>query len=403
MTTTWTSCFSRTNTLPLLAFTLILRTVIEALQVIGGNITVVQGETAILPCKLIDTTEHLTQISWQKMTRGNPINVNFFTVLDVDGPQFVNGRDDRFKFIGNFKENIATLQLSNVKLMDEGTYTCIFTLFPSGNHKTDIPLNLLVPPVSSLEDNHPTLGNEEVSLVTCIAASSKPPALVRWLVGSLGETVRETTNFTQHANGTTTTTSSLFGVPTKEVNGHSVQCVVTSAATLEEETLSFDIQVYFSPTDVNISERSKGSFECVTEANPNADFIWSRKSQPWPQLAVKVDGATLQFPSMTSDLNGLYQCEASNPYGKKHSYLYVHVTDASNTGWILFGLLLISLLLIALVAAVWYFYYSGRFTRTGEHTRGERTMVPTTCNSPEEPQRVEEEAVEDSPGQSSLS
>lgn len=116
---------------------------LTALQVIGGNVTVVQGETTTLPCKLIDTTELLSQISWQKITRGKPVNVNFFTVLEVDGPQFVNGRDDRFTFIGSFKDNIASLQLSNVTLMDEGTYMCIFTLFPSGNHKTDIPLNLL--------------------------------------------------------------------------------------------------------------------------------------------------------------------------------------------------------------------------------------------------------------------
>ncbi|TDH06786.1 hypothetical protein EPR50_G00117160 [Perca flavescens] len=396
---TMDTVFLQKQTILLLAFTLILSTVIEALQVIGGNVTVVQGGTAVLPCKLIDTKETLSQISWQKITRGKPVNVNFFIVLDVDGPQFVDGPDDRFKFIGNFKENLASLQLSNVTLMDEGTYMCIFTLFPSGNHKTDIPLNVLVPPLSSLENNHPTLGNEEVSLVTCVAAGSKPPAEVRWVVYTLPETVRETTNFTQHANGTTTTTISLFGVPSKEINGHLVQCVVTSKAT-SEETLSFNIQVYFPPTEVRISERSGGSFECVTEANPNADFTWTRVGLSWPQSAAR-DGATLQFQKMTSDLNGLYQCEASNPYGKKHSHLYVHVaSDADIAGWILFGLLLIALV----ASVVWYFYKSGRFTRlignslsrTREDTRGGRTMVPTTSNSPEGPQRVEEEAAEGS-------
>ncbi|XP_039673846.1 poliovirus receptor homolog isoform X2 [Perca fluviatilis] len=392
----WTPCFSRSNTILLLAFTLILSTVIEALQVIGGNVTVVQGGTAILSCKLIDTTETLSQISWQKITRGNPVNVNFFVVSEVDGPQFVNGADDRFKFIGSFEEHLASLQLSNVTLRDEGTYMCIFTLFPSGNHKTDIPLNVLVPPVSSLEDNHPTLGNEEVSLVTCIAAGSKPPAEVRWLMDTLAETVRETTSFTHHANGTTTTTSSLFGVASKEIKDHLVQCVVTSKATSKEEILYFNIQVYFPPTEVRISDSSEGSFECVTEANPKADFTWTRVGQAWPQSAVR-DGATLRFQKMTSDLNGLYQCEASNPYGKKHSPLYVHVaSDAGIACWILFGLLLIAVVAVVVASVVWYFYKSGRFTRTREDTRGERTMVPTTSNSPEGPLRVEEEAAEGS-------
>uniref|UniRef100_A0A671W942 Ig-like domain-containing protein n=1 Tax=Sparus aurata TaxID=8175 RepID=A0A671W942_SPAAU len=112
-------------------------------SVIGGNKTVAQGETVVLPCKLIDTTETLSQISWQRTTRGKPRNENFFTILPKDGPKFVDGYDERFRYIGIFDDNNGSLQLSDVTLMDEGIYTCIFTLFPSGNHKTEIPLNLL--------------------------------------------------------------------------------------------------------------------------------------------------------------------------------------------------------------------------------------------------------------------
>ena len=36
-----------------------------------------QGGTVVLPCKLIDTTETLSQISWQRMTRGKPQNITF--------------------------------------------------------------------------------------------------------------------------------------------------------------------------------------------------------------------------------------------------------------------------------------------------------------------------------------
>uniref|UniRef100_I3KG72 Ig-like domain-containing protein n=1 Tax=Oreochromis niloticus TaxID=8128 RepID=I3KG72_ORENI len=121
----------------------LLRTDVIALQVIGGSVTVIQGGTAILPCHVIDTNDDLTQISWQRKTREKPHNDNFLTILPREGPQFVNGGDDRFKYIGNFNEKNGTLQLANVALKDEGRYTCIFTLFPSGNQKTEIPLNLL--------------------------------------------------------------------------------------------------------------------------------------------------------------------------------------------------------------------------------------------------------------------
>uniref|UniRef100_A0A3Q0SJG0 Ig-like domain-containing protein n=1 Tax=Amphilophus citrinellus TaxID=61819 RepID=A0A3Q0SJG0_AMPCI len=310
------------------------------LQVIGGRVTVVQGGTAILPCELIDSSDDLTQITWQRRTRENPQNKNFITIQSGNIPLFVNGHDDRFKYIGNFKNKNGALQLSSVALKDEGIYTCIFTLFPSGNQKTEIPLNLLVPPFTSLKGSLLTLGTEEVLFATCTAAGSRPPAEVRWLTGTLAGKVRTTTNSTQYDNGTTTTVSSLFGVPTRELNGHPIQCVI-SGDSLSEETLPFTLQVHceYQLLILNINPFSKPKTNCnSTNSKPWVTFFcplctfhvepcscFSRAGQPLPQSAVKVEGAKLQLLSLTSDLNGLYQCEASNAYGRKHAQLYVHV------------------------------------------------------------------------------
>ncbi|XP_039455779.1 poliovirus receptor-like isoform X3 [Oreochromis aureus] len=332
----------------------------DALQVIGGSVTVVQGDTATLPCHVTDTNDDLTQITWQRRTRAKPHNDNFITIQPGNRLQFVRGHDDRFKYIGNFNNKNGTLQLSNVTLKDEGSYTCIFTLFPSGNQKTEIPLNLLVPPFTNIKDNLPTLGTEEVLFATCTAAGSKPPAEVRWLTGALGDKVRTTTISTQYDNDTTTTVSSLFGVPTREINGHQVQCVISGDSLTKEETLPFTIQIYFSPTEVNISVISEDSFECVTEANPNANFTWSRSGQSFMQSAVKEEGAKLQLLSLTAYLNGLYQCEAANSYGIKHGQLYVHVASgACSAAWASFGLLLS----LDVIGATWFFYKSGCFQK----------------------------------------
>ncbi|XP_041663632.1 nectin-1-like [Cheilinus undulatus] len=234
---------TRSTAMYLTVLTVIASTVTNAHHIFGGSTTTVHGGTAVLPCNLSDTTDTLTQISWQRVTRGKPQNDNFFSVSSTKRGHFVSGRDSRFKFIGNFADKNGSLQLSNVKLNDEGTYTCIFILFPSGNLKTEIRLNILVPPVTNLKGFNLSSSNEEVSLVTCTAACSKPPAEVRWLTGSLGEKVRVTTDSTLHDNGTTSTVSSLVGVPSSDIRHHSVQCVINSSALKRGKTLSFVIEV----------------------------------------------------------------------------------------------------------------------------------------------------------------
>ncbi|XP_028249230.1 nectin-1 isoform X2 [Parambassis ranga] len=340
---------------------------LRPLQVIGGSVRVVLGGTAVLPCKLIDTAEPLHQISWQRKTREKVQTDNFYTI-QTSGPVFVNGNDRRFQFIGSFKDNNGTLQLTNVLLKDEGVYTCIFTVFPSGNHKTEIPLTIFVLPSVSVKDEYPLEGKEERLLATCTAAGSRPPAEVSWITGSLGDKVRATRSSTQNGNDTTTTISSLLGVPTKEINRQKVRCVVKSEA--PEISQDFTIQIYFPPVEAKIVERDQDTFECLTEANPDANVTWSRSDGPLPQSA-EADGGKLKLQSISSDLNGLYQCEASNQYGKKHSQLYVHVPSGSCTVcWVIFGLALIASCVVA--AVVYYF----KFLRNEESPQRVPTSEP---------------------------
>ncbi|KAG7215820.1 hypothetical protein INR49_021943 [Caranx melampygus] len=130
-----------------------------------------------------------------------------------------------------------------VILLDEGIYSCIFTLFPTGYYKAEVHLTVLVPPVTCVIDNVPVVGDEEVCLANCTAAGSRPPSRVQWLTDKLTEQMRTMTTSTLHPNGTTTTVNSLWGVPTREINHRLVQCVITSPALPKEKTLPFIIQV----------------------------------------------------------------------------------------------------------------------------------------------------------------
>ncbi|XP_060943981.1 nectin-4-like [Limanda limanda] len=341
----------------MLLFFLNVNIQINALQVIGGNRTVVQGQTVTFNCKLVDTTETLTQISWQRTTRVKKNN-DFLTVLETNGPVYVNGRDDRIKFNGSFNELNGSIQISNVSLLDEGIYTCILTLLLSRSHNTHVHLDVLVPPVIRVKDNLPTLADKEVCIATCTAADSKPPANVSWLTGSLADNLRATANSTPQDHGKTTTVSYLFGVPTMGINQQVVHCVVTSPALSKEAKIPFTIQVYFAPMEVKIVENPKeDSFQCETDSNPNLEFNWTRVDQAWPQSGVRIEGGTLQFLTRSSDLNGLYQCTAFNQYGISSVYIFRSVISEPNpVCWILFALLIV----LIVAPAVWQLYKSDK-------------------------------------------
>uniref|UniRef100_A0A3P9MEG4 Ig-like domain-containing protein n=1 Tax=Oryzias latipes TaxID=8090 RepID=A0A3P9MEG4_ORYLA len=206
-----------------------------------GDVVVMVGSSAILPCHII-TNDRLSQITWQKTVKGKAPNDVFLTIQPKIGLVYSNGKDSRFEFNGNFSDKNGTLKFSNVTLEDEGSYTCIFSLFPGGTQSRNSQLVILVPPITNLMDYTPLEGNEEVPLATCTAAASKPKAEVRWIKGSLEGKVREKLNETQHANGTTTTWSTLLGKPGRQLNGQSVKCVISSEAT-KEEILRGDIKI----------------------------------------------------------------------------------------------------------------------------------------------------------------
>uniref|UniRef100_A0A3P9J6Z4 Ig-like domain-containing protein n=1 Tax=Oryzias latipes TaxID=8090 RepID=A0A3P9J6Z4_ORYLA len=205
---------------------------------------VLLGSSTILPCHII-TNDRLSQITWQKTIKGKAPNDVFLIIQPKIGLKYRNENDLRFEFIGNVNEKNGTLKFSNVTLKDEGSYSCIFSLFPSGTPSRNSQLVVLVPPITNLMDHTPLEGNEEVPLATCTAAASKPKAEVRWIKGSLEGKVREELKETQHANGTTTTWSNLLGKPGREMNGQLVKCVISSEAT-KEEILETNIQVHFT-------------------------------------------------------------------------------------------------------------------------------------------------------------
>ncbi|KAJ8013163.1 hypothetical protein DPEC_G00050430, partial [Dallia pectoralis] len=213
------------------------------LKVIGDERTVIQGEDADLYCKLSDPKEEFDQITWQKATKEDPLKHNFLVIRPNGITKDVNGLKGRAVFIGNTSVNLGSIKIRNVTLLDEGIYTCIFSV-SSGQVQTEMHLTVLVPPVMTVTGQVFSVEENESVLVTCIAAASKPQAEVRWITGSLSDSLRSVTNSTQHANGTSTVLSQLFGVPTRTANQKQVKCVVNQSALATERTLSYTLNIH---------------------------------------------------------------------------------------------------------------------------------------------------------------
>ncbi|KAL6484394.1 hypothetical protein MHYP_G00064390 [Metynnis hypsauchen] len=322
-----------------------------AIRVIGQSTTVTVGQDATLFCQLVDTNERLTRITWQKRTRETLTNKNFFYITPEGKTENVNGLGVRTEFIGNITEIIGTILLRNVTLLDEGIYTCIFNVFPSGPFETEVYLNIRIPPVVSVTtDVIPVAGESEVTLATCTAAKSRPAADVSWRLGALSNSVKVQINVSADPDGTYTVKSFLIGVASKDLNQQKVQCSVNHTSLNKELILDYTLIVHYPPQvvyiiSVNVPTTSQ-EFQCVVDANPKPTFTWSRENKA---LSSHDEADRLIIP-LTPDSNGLYFCNVSNQYGNGTGTLYMQVSKESTpVCWVLFTFLLLGCIAASLL------------------------------------------------------
>lgn len=116
---------------------------LPGIKIIGHDTLVRVGENGTFFSQLTDTEESLSRIIWRKKTREDPVEKSFFIILPDGSTEHINGLKGRIKFIGNIPEKNGSVQLLGMRLLDEGIYTCIFNLFPSGPFETNINVTVL--------------------------------------------------------------------------------------------------------------------------------------------------------------------------------------------------------------------------------------------------------------------
>ncbi|XP_072541609.1 nectin-1-like [Salminus brasiliensis] len=351
-----------------------------AIKVIGQRVTFTAGEEGTLFCQLVDTSEQLTRIIWQKRTPNSPKNENIFVITPDGKTENINGLGDRIEFIGNIQEYIGSVRLKNVNLADEGIYTCIFNIFPSGPFEREIPLTVHVRPVVSVNaDVIPVAGDSEVILVTC-TAKAQPKANISWNLGALSDLVKVETNVSAEPDGFYTVKSHLIGVASRELNQQKVQCLVNHPTLKEELILDYALVIHYPPQVVDIKpvgvSTTAKEFQCIADANPQpTNFTWSRGNKT---VSSRMD--KLVIP-VTPDPDGIYLCKASNLYGSATGLLYVHTYPGSCTAcWSLFSTLVIGLAIFFILKCVFTWRFSKCISQLRERPSGHVPVPDTTGN-----------------------
>ncbi|XP_066563148.1 nectin-1 [Amia ocellicauda] len=226
----------------------------------------------------------------------------------------------------------GSISIPNPLLSDEGTYICIFTVFPSGPYKHNIRLTVNAPPIVTVTtEDTPEVGCEERTLATCIAANGKPDADVSWEYGEdFMILFKVVTNSTVNANNTITIRSELRAIPTKSMQQKEVRCIVNHPSLTQAKNISQRLSVHYPPQLVNITNVEHSPlgtiFICETEANPPpTDYHWHRINQTFPSSKIRVDGSRLELLEQSPDVNGMYVCEASTKFGKAFGSIYIHI------------------------------------------------------------------------------
>ncbi|XP_068079686.1 poliovirus receptor isoform X2 [Danio rerio] len=317
----------RSKTVILLFVYFLICVRISGEEVIGHDTAVEYGERANLLCHLTDTKEDITLIMWKKTTKRKTEEDIFFVIHQDDKTEHINGLGDRVQFIGSFAERNGSIQLRGMEFLDEGTYTCIFNLFPSGPIATYIKASVFARPAVTVKGEEPVIGCLEVILASCFASNARPAAEVTWRLGELEKSLKTRTNHTVNANETITVVSYLLGVPFKHLHKKNIQCVVKHNSLTEHLVLNYTIDIHYPPESVIIipdSSTDVNEFRCIVDSNPQPTlkgYNWTRVNKS----SQFFEGNRLPVPNMTPELNGLYICNASNKYGSALGSLYVNV------------------------------------------------------------------------------
>ncbi|KAM6994831.1 poliovirus receptor isoform 1-T1 [Tautogolabrus adspersus] len=319
------------------------------------------GQTVNLRCAFTDAAGiQLTMVTWiYEPKEGERINIAVFHPnFDPNYPNSpVKGRVSFVPSPPNVDS--PSIQISDVRMTDEGKYICEYATYPRGNEQGISYLVMLAKPQNSATIVTVEAGAKQVVVAKCESVDGRPAAQISWVTTANGNA---TTVSKPGADNTMTISSEYRMVPTAADNGKDISCVVAHRTQVKAESFPLKLAVQYAPrvTIVGYDNnwyvgRTNVLLTCQANGNPvPLSVLWKTMSGEIPDT-VQINGNELKVLKVDDAVNTTFVCEVKNRIGSGRDQVTAMVREPtvnpSNAG-VVAGAVIGSLLALLLVAAL---------------------------------------------------
>ncbi|XP_026519877.1 cell adhesion molecule 2 isoform X1 [Pseudonaja textilis] len=288
------------------------------------NVTVIEGETATLTCR-VDQNDN-TSLQWS-----NPAQQTLY----FDDKKAL--RDNRIELLRASWHEL-TIRVTDVSLSDEGQYTCSLFTMPVKTSKAFLTV-LGVPETPQISGFISPIMEGDWMELTCKTSGSKPAADIRWFKND--KEVKDVKYLKEEdANRKTFTVSSTMNYRAdRSDDGAVISCRVdheslnsTPQIAMQVLEIHYIPSVKIIPSTLWPEEGLSITLICESKGKPLPDpVLWTKDGGelPDPERMV-VNGRELHINPLNRTDNGTYRCEAENSIGLNSAEYVLIIHDVSN-------------------------------------------------------------------------
>ncbi|KAL1259276.1 hypothetical protein QQF64_009853 [Cirrhinus molitorella] len=297
------------------------------------------GQTVTMRCQIPNPGRtQYTQVSWIfERTDAERTNIAVFH------PNFGVNYPDRSPVAGRVRfitdpptlEN-PSIQITDVKMTDEGRYICDYAIYPSGNEQGVSSLVMLAKPKNTASTVTVAASETPVVVARCKSSNGRPAATISWSTSLNGNVT--TPIKTENPDNTVSIQSAYMLAPQPSDNGKDISCVVTHRTMTQPETFPMKLVVEYPPRVKIVGYennwyrgQTSAYLTCQADGNPNPTTVtWKTLSGLMPET-VQVQDTRLAVQKVDDVINTTFICEVKNSLGYGKDQVTIFVRDQADT------------------------------------------------------------------------